>query len=99
MTTLIRFISILLVAVALGACAQSAYVTPGGGLGAELLEITDEDLQSYYETRPTAPFPASIAVVRVQDSGYRSYSRTATGTAGIPSLRRGISKRKSPTRS
>ncbi len=71
MTTLIRSTMVLLLALALTACGQH-YVTPGGGVA--LLEITDDDLKSYYETRPTAPFPTSIAVVRVQDSGYRSLS-------------------------
>lgn len=60
-----------------GGCGQH-YVTPGGGVS--MLEITDSDLVGYYETAPVAPFPANIAVVRVQDSGYRSRSHHGHGS-------------------
>ncbi len=62
--------------VGLGGCGQH-YMTPGGGVS--MLEITDADLKTYYETRPAAAFPASIAVVRVQDSGYQSRSHHGYG--------------------
>ena len=52
-------------------------MTPGGGVA--LLEITDADLKSYYNTRPATTFPANIAVIRVQDSGYRSHSHHGYG--------------------
>jgi hypothetical protein len=43
-------------------------------VGASLLEQTDQDLRAYYQIKPAASFPATVAVVRVQDSGYQSYS-------------------------
>ena len=59
----------------LGGCAQH-YVTPGGGVEmAALSEITDVDLQSYYESRPAAVFPSNIAIIRVQDTGYNEIGR------------------------
>lgn len=59
-----------------GGCAQH-YVTPGGSVA--MLEITDADLTSFYETQPAAAFPANIAVIRLQDSGYRSNSHHGYG--------------------
>ena len=55
-------------------CATN-YVTPASGVS--LAEIADDDLRAYYETQPASPFPANIAVVRVQDSGY--ITRTGRG--------------------
>ena len=55
-------------------CATN-YVTPASGVS--LAEIDDDDLRSYYEREPTSPFPANIAIVRVQDSGY--VTRTVRG--------------------
>lgn len=73
----------LLIAVALlTGCSRAFltpdYMTPGGGV--EMLEITDADLKSYYDTRPATTFPASIAVIRVQDSGYQSHSHHGYGS-------------------
>jgi len=48
-------------------CATN-YVTPASGVS--LADIADDDLRSYYEREPSSPFPANIAIVRVQDSGY-----------------------------
>ena len=48
-------------------CATN-YVTPASGVS--LAEIADDDLRAYYERQPASPFPANIAIVRVQDSGY-----------------------------
>lgn len=55
--------------------ATLGYVTPGSGVS--LVEIADDDLRAYYETQPSSPFPANVAIVRVQDSGYNT--RTAHG--------------------
>ncbi len=71
--------------IALTGCAH--YVTPGGAANLQEFagvsetaeeslrpgDATDPDLAAYYETRPAALFPASIAMVRVQDSGYRPH--------------------------
>ena len=68
----------------LGGC--STYQVPGGPADFNALGISDEQQQGMTEDtiaqefarHPAASFPASIAVVRVQDRGYRSY-----GTYGI----------------
>lgn len=59
---------VLLGAVALAAAGCATYTTPAGGV--QMAELADEDLQSYYETEPVSPFPANLAVLRVQDAGY-----------------------------
>lgn len=55
----------------IGGCAT--YVTPPAGVS--LAAIADDELRSYYDTQPASPFPANVAIIRVQDSGYN------TGTA------------------
>lgn len=57
-------------------CATN-YVTPASGVS--LAEIADDDLRTYYERRPASPFPANIAIVRVQDSGYVTKSARGYG--------------------
>ena len=66
---------VLLAIVCLGSAGCASYVTPGSGVS--LAEIADDDLRAYYETQPASPFPANVAIVRVQDSGYNT--RTAHG--------------------
>ena len=68
-------VSLLAIALFSG-CAQH-YLTPGGGVS--MVDITDGDLIEFYETEPAAAFPANIAVVRVQDSGYQSRSHHGYG--------------------
>ena len=46
-------------------------ITGGSVPGAPAPVITDHDLKKFYELRPAAVFPANIAMIRVQDSGYR----------------------------
>ena len=67
-------------ALALVACfvitgCATHYTTPSAGVS--YADIADEDLRAYYEREPASPFPANIAIVRVQDSGYMT--RTARG--------------------
>jgi hypothetical protein len=70
-----------------GGCASS-YTTPGRGATMEMFGATpqaqkvntDGGIQSILDKKPLASFPASIAVVRVQAPGYRSY--TACGIGG-----------------
>jgi hypothetical protein len=72
--------------VMLGGCAR--YVTPGGPADWRALGVTDEIVgrQTDYtiaeklQRKPLATFPAAVAVVRVQDSGYRSYSASGYGS-------------------
>lgn len=75
------WVTTLLALVLVSGCGAH-YVTPGGGMSMARLaniELTDGDLASFYETQPAATFPASIAVVRVQDSGYRTKTQHGYG--------------------
>lgn len=54
----------------LSGCADS-YVTPGAK--ADLQSFAPTTIQSGFEAKPTNPFPASIAAVRVQASTYTNY--------------------------
>lgn len=60
----------------LAGCAS--YVTPGAP--ADLRTFSEPSLKKAYSARPAARFPASLAIVRVQGSGYRNYSTDAVGT-------------------
>lgn len=51
-------------------CSQS-YVTPGKG--AAMSRMTEGDIQAQYDRSPASPFPARVAVARIQAPGYRSY--------------------------
>ncbi|MCX5661296.1 MAG: hypothetical protein NTW19_16565 [Planctomycetota bacterium] len=67
-----------LVAVALFAVGCNSYVTPGRGadmstFGFNREALTDASVQKKLELKPLASFPATLAVVRVQESGYSSY--------------------------
>ena len=59
------------------ACLRTRYVTPGAGVAPSAL--ADWDIQELLERKPAAPFPARVAVVRVQAPGYRSYSNESYG--------------------
>lgn len=57
-------------------CAGCAsYVTPAGGVS--LAEVSDGSLAEMYDRKPASTFPANLAVMRVQDSGY--YTKTNRG--------------------
>ena len=59
------------------ACA-TRYVTPGGPV--RLGGITQADVREAFATAPAAPFPATLALVRVQSPDYRSPSaRSSSG--------------------
>ena len=72
-----------LFALALVTGCGAHYVTPGGGLSmgaiAGIDEQVDGDISKHFETRPAAAFPAHIAVVRIQDSGYRTKTQHGYG--------------------
>lgn len=66
-----------LFALALIVCATgcASYTTPGGG--ADLTGITDYDIKEAFRREPAAHFPARIALVRVQATGYSNrYAHT-----------------------
>jgi hypothetical protein len=63
---------------ALSLCSCATYVTPGGR--ADLSTFTDPKVKKAYVARPAIKFPANIAVVRVQASGYQSESSRGYGS-------------------
>src|SRR5262249_11741672 len=70
------FCAILLVAAA--GCAT--YLTPGGGVNIETLFKADPDIAELLKLEPAAPFPARVAVGRVQASGYYSQGKRWYGS-------------------
>lgn len=74
--TIIASFFLLLAAVALNGCA-AGYVAPGRA--ANMTVFLDPDIQEAYKRKPMSPMPASIAVVRVQESGYQSHTAQAYG--------------------
>ena len=71
----IRFTVALFAAALLGGCQH--YVTPGGGVS--IPEITTPSVADALARKPAAVFPARIALVRVQASGYASPSNRGYG--------------------
>ncbi len=61
---------------ALSSC--STYVTPGGA--ANLQAISTPSVKKSYSAKPAATYPARIAVVRVQQNGYRSQTDKGHGS-------------------
>ena len=70
-----RFLPALFPALLLCSCAS--YVTPGSQ--ANLSTFTDPKVKKAFVAKPAIHFPANLAVVRVQASGYRSESVTGYG--------------------
>ncbi len=59
-------------------CSCASYVTPGRQ--ADLATFTDPRVKKAFIARPAIKFPANLAVVRIQGTGYRSESTTGVGT-------------------
>ncbi|MBW8759524.1 MAG: hypothetical protein JF586_18150 [Burkholderiales bacterium] len=72
-------VSACLVALAaFGGCAQS-YIVPGAK--ADLQAFAPVSIQEGFAAKPSAPFPAALALVRVQGPTYANFH---LGTAGVP---------------
>lgn len=67
---------LLLLAVIVSGCAS--YTTPGGSV--KLADLAETDINELLATKPTASFPARIAVARVQAPGYASQTGSGFGT-------------------
>lgn len=72
---IIRSFLLSLCFLALASCAT--YTTPGRP--ADLGTFTDPKVKKTYVARPAIRFPANVAVVRVQESGYRSANERGYG--------------------
>lgn len=75
-----RLITMFITYMFLSGCASS-YVTPGGNVN--LRNVKDIDIKQIYELKPTAKFPAHIAFIRIQQSGYRSHSDQGYGSGSF----------------
>lgn len=70
-----------LIALLISGCAANSYIPPGAK--ADLQAFAPPDIQAGFAAKPTNPFPASIAVVRVQAPTYTNYYlRQRGGTYG-----------------
>ncbi|HWN94946.1 MAG TPA: hypothetical protein VNT99_07930, partial [Methylomirabilota bacterium] len=65
------YVCLLFVASAFLIGCQTRYITPSGR--ADLSAISSSTMRESFAARPAAGFPAGIAAVRVQTSGYRNY--------------------------
>lgn len=76
----------VLIALSFGGCAAN-YVTPGGGVS--LAAINDGDIADAFARQPASPFPANLAVIRVQDQGYvsRGYRGHSLGRFSVVTAR------------
>ncbi len=66
-------LSIVAVVVAFLVSGCATYQTPGAGINVGNLSKADEDIAEVMKREPASPFPARIAMARVQSTGY--YSR------------------------
>lgn len=66
------------ICVLMNACSTVNYTTPGEA--ANLNMIDDVQLREGFETEAASSFPARIVAVRIQESGYRSYSTQGYGS-------------------
>jgi hypothetical protein len=62
---------------ALALCGCASYRTPGGGVS--IPEITSPGIAEAMARKPAASWPARLIVVRVQGSGYQSYTARGYG--------------------
>lgn len=74
MRPLISFLLILLLTTG---CAT--YTTPGAGVNVGNLATADEDIAEIMSREPAAPFPARVALARIQANGYRTTSNSCYG--------------------
>lgn len=72
-------LTIAVAAILSGGCAS--YRTPGGG--ADFAIFADQDIQTILERKPVSPLPANLAVVRVQEPHYWSYTAKGSGRSGF----------------
>lgn len=77
---MIKLLTIFITFIFLNACASN-YVTPGGNVN--LSNVKDIDVKQIYGLKPTANFPAHIAFIRIQQSGYSSYSDQGYGSGSF----------------
>ena len=70
-------ISLLVLSAAVFSGCASRYITPGPK--ADLQVLAPPSIQEGFDTKPSKPFPAGIATVRIQASGYENFNTRKTG--------------------
>lgn len=65
-----KILAVLLISILLSSCA-SKYVTPGSDV--KISTLADEDISKILQNKPSAEFPATIAVARIQAPNYSNY--------------------------
>ena len=70
-------ISFLLILFLFTGCAT--YTTPGAGVNVGGLAAADEDIAEIISREPASPFPARIALARIQAKGYYTSSNSCYG--------------------
>ncbi|HEX8340870.1 MAG TPA: hypothetical protein VF624_08175 [Tepidisphaeraceae bacterium] len=75
---------VALAVVALAQVGCATYTTPGGP--ANLSKVNRTDVAEAFRREPAAQFPAKLAIVRLQQSGYRSQTREAYGAGNYSVL-------------
>lgn len=78
----------ILVILSLISSGCASYAVPGKGADLSLFTdvAIDEDIGAILEREPAAVFPATVAVVRVQESDYRSWSVQRAQGSGLYSI-------------
>ncbi len=71
------FIVLVVLFMLLSGCAS--YTTPGRGVNIQNLSAADSSIADLLKVQPASPFPARMAIVRVQASGYYSHSNQCYG--------------------
>lgn len=72
-------ISILLIFLFMILSGCASYTTPGRGVNIQNLSAADSSIADLLKVQPASPFPARMAIVRVQASGYYSHSNQCYG--------------------
>lgn len=67
---LLKLVVILIVLVFFQSCATK-YTTPGSSV--KISELADEDISKLLSNKPTAQFPATIAIARIQSPRYTNW--------------------------
>ena len=75
----LSLITPLLAGMVASGCSSMRYRTPGRGVAVTSLATSDFDIEERMLRQPAASFPARVAVVRVQASGYRSHGSISYG--------------------
>ncbi len=73
---LVGIVGALLVSVSAGC---TSYITPGRGAPISTLTNADTHIRERMARRPAAPFPARVAVARIQSPNYSSYTNRGYG--------------------